>query len=144
MVMVTVSGGALCPSTVAVKDKSVVDSVSVAARIPVPLYCADCVPTLSTTVRLPVAAPDCVGAKAMETTQAAPAASELPQVLAVFLNGVLTVIEANEVAVPPIFWMVTFCAAEVVATCCVPKLRLAGCSVTLAPARPVPDKGTSN
>jgi hypothetical protein len=103
LVIVTVSGGDVCPNTVDAKLKLVVDNVSVGARRPVPLNCALCVPTLSVTVMLPVAAPAAFGAKSTVTAHAVDAASVLPQVLVTFANGALTVIDEIETGLPPTF-----------------------------------------
>jgi hypothetical protein len=144
LVIVTVIGVALCPTTVAGNVRLVVDSVSVAPSNPVPLSAADCVPRLSVTVKLPVADPACVGAKSTATAQADPAAKEPPQVSFVFTKGAVTTIPLRETGLPPTFCRLRVCAAEVVPTCCVPKLRLVGSSVRLPVANPVPVSGTSS
>jgi hypothetical protein len=136
--IVTVSGAEICPVIVAGKLRLVVESVSVAPATPVPSNTAACVPTLSFTVRLPAAAPTAVGAKVSVTAHPVPAAREVPQVLAPFTNGAVTVIEVIETALPPTFWTLMVCPALAVPTCTVPKLRLPGCNTTFAVARPVP------
>jgi hypothetical protein len=103
LVIVTVIGGALCPSTVAGKAKLVVESVSVGPASPVPLNWAVCVPTPSVTVKLPVAAPACVGTKSTVTAHADPAARELPHVLVTLANGALTTSEVRATVLPPTF-----------------------------------------
>jgi len=138
LVIVTVSGAETCPTTVDGKLKLVAESVSVGAATAVPLKTAVCVPTLSVNVKLPVAAPACVGLNPTVTTHAAPAASELPQVLDNLTNGAVTTWEMIETALPPPFATFTVCATLFVPTSTLPKPRLAGSSVTFAVARPVP------
>jgi hypothetical protein len=103
LVIVTVKGGDVCPSTVAARFKLVGESVSVGPSSPIPLNAALCVPTLSVTVRLPVAAPAAVGLKDTVTAQADAAGSVLPQVLVTFANGALTAIDEIETELPPVF-----------------------------------------
>jgi hypothetical protein len=103
LVIVTVMGVALCPTTVAGNARFVVESVSVGPASPVPLNCAVCVPTLSVTVKLPVAAPACVGAKSTVTAHADPAASVPPHVSVTFANGAVTTSDVSEMLLPPTF-----------------------------------------
>jgi hypothetical protein len=143
-VKVTVSGGDTCPTTVGARVRLVVESTSVGPSTPVPLNAADCTPTLSVTVRIPVAAPACLGVKSSVTAQPVFAASVLPQLLPVRTNGALTAIDVIVSELPPVFCTLKLCVADAVPTACVPKLALAGVSVTLAVASPLPVSGTNN
>ena len=115
--IVTVSGAEICVSTVEGKLRLVAESVSVGPVIAVPLSAVVCVPMLSVTVNVPVAAPAAVGAKATVIAHAVLAARELPQVLALLVNGAVTAIEVTDTAVPPELAKLTFCPGLVVPVC---------------------------
>jgi hypothetical protein len=115
--IVTVSGAEICVSTVEGKLRLVAESVSVGPVTAVPLSDVVCVPMLSVTVNVPVAAPAAVGAKATVIAHAVLAARELPQVLALLVNGAVTAIEVTDTAVPPELARLTFCPGLVVPVC---------------------------
>jgi hypothetical protein len=113
----TVKGADIWPRTVLGKASVVADKESVGPATPVPLKTADCIPAESVMVAVPLAAPACVGAKAIAMEHEAPAASALPQVVEDFRNGAETTIDVIDKSVPPVFCRLIFCVAEVLPTC---------------------------
>src|SRR5271163_2496991 len=140
---VTTCTAALSP-TVVVGNVSV-DGVSVAvgaARTPVPVSATVCgePAALSATERLAKSAPEATGLKATEMVHEAPIASELPQVVAVWVKEVGSVpvkmmppaLMVTEVVVL-VFFRVTTWAAVSTPSVVLAKVRLAGVRVTVGP-----------
>jgi len=99
LVTVTVCAGESCPSAVSWNVSELGIRLSVGAAAPLPLSNTVCVPALSAKVKVPAAAPDCVGVNVTFTEQAFPAASAaVPQAFVKFVdteNGPVTPIEVN-------------------------------------------------
>ncbi len=106
---------------------------------PVPLSDVVCVPAESVTAKLPVRVPVAVGLKATEIPQLAPAASVDPQPFEI-VKSPEAVTEVIDTADAVLLLRVTFCAALVVPTVWLAKVRLEGESVTEPPVvlPPVP------
>lgn len=125
-------------------------TVGVAEVAPVPVRATVCgVPVaLSAIDRLAFNAPVAAGLNATETVQMAPAASDVPQVVADLRNEVGFVpvmVSEDRVTVPvPVFLMVTSWAAVVVPTLVEAKVSEVGESETVkvGPAAPVPVRAT--
>src|SRR5215813_4585468 len=96
---------------------------------------------LSATLIVPVKVPVVVGVNVTLIVQAAPARSEVPQLL-VWPKFVLAVIDVIVSVVEPMFVNVTGWAGLVVPTVCEAKVRLPGASVT-PDVTPVPSRLTS-
>ena len=92
----------------------------------------------STTVSAPVAAPCCVGAKAMEMVQPVSGARLRLQVFCVMVKAPLTISEVRLAVVPPVFETVMFWTALCAPTLVEGKVREVGVSTTAAPATAVP------
>jgi hypothetical protein len=101
--IVTVIGADVAPSTVGLKLRLVVDSVSVGPTTAVPLKEAVCVPALSATTRLPLAGPASEGLKSTVTVHAASAAKDAPHVFVTTAKGPLTATDEIETELPPTF-----------------------------------------
>lgn len=102
-----------------------------------PLKLLVCVPALSVTVKVPVNVPAEVGSNMTNTVQLAPADSEneVPHWLNT-TNGAETVSLLTVTVVVPLFFSVKDCQAVAVPAGMVPKLKLAGVSVTVPPPPP--------
>jgi hypothetical protein len=97
---------------------------------PVPVNDVLCVPAESETVSVPVRVPAAVGLKATLMVHDAPAARLDVQVLLVMTKSPLTATPETVTAAAVPFFRVAFCAALVVPTSWLAKVRLVGASVT--------------
>jgi len=147
---VTTWAAVVAPTAVEAKARLVGDTEIAAApaATPVPERETVCVPTLSATASVAVSAPEDAGLNSTETVQLAPAASEVPQVVADFTNELelvpLTVSDVSEAEAVPVFLTVTTWAAVVTPTVVEAKLRLVGeTEMAAAPAAtPLPERET--
>jgi hypothetical protein len=120
------------------KVSELVESVSVAGALQMPLRSAVCVPTLSVMLSEPERAPLAVGVKEMESVQAVDAASVLPQVLALMAKSPVMTGVCSVAVVPPVLATVMFCASAVWFTMVPGKVSAVGVSTIAAAAVPVP------
>lgn len=113
LLSVSCCAGELVPMVVGEKLSEVVESVSVAGVLPIPLRDAVCVPTLSMMESVPVRAPDNVGVNAMESEQPVCEASEAPHVETLMLKSPVITGVCSVAVAPPVLLTVMICAAAV-------------------------------
>lgn len=126
LVSVTVCAAEVVPTFWPAKVRLAGESPA-AGAMPVPLKLAVCgLPAaLSVTVNVPLRAPEAVGAKLTLIVQLPPTAKEEPQ-LFVWVKSPLVAILVMESAAVPLLDKVTVCAALLVPTLWLAKLRLTG------------------
>jgi len=139
-VSVTVFAELVLPTAVLLKVSDVADRVTGALPVPVRVTVCGLFRALSVKVSVPVAAPIAVGENVTPTTQLAPAAMLVPQVLLATAKPALATMPLKLSAALARFVSVTVLAALVLPTASVPKLRLLEESVT--GALPVPVRPT--
>ncbi len=145
LVRTRVCGELVVPTACEPKFRLAGESVTPVVELaPVPVREVDCVPAESVTARLPVRVPLAVGVNVTETEQLAPAARLVPHPLPATWKSPEVVTEVIEIddAVPLV--SVALCAALVVPTVWLAKVRLEGDSVTEPPVvvPPVPVRET--
>ena len=119
------------------------DSVSVAADCPVPVRGAVCIPSESAMERVPDRVPDAPGVNTIAIWQLACAIRLAPQVLLLMAKSPVTLSPLSATGEPPVFAIVTLCAAAVEPIRVAGKLIAAGVRTILPGVAPVPESATT-